>query len=90
MRVFSSKLINRDRFMSKIVIWGHWIVGLLAAAITATSIYGIIGNATSMEKSLVDITRALRIDDDTSLPSNDATAGHILIVKGNSDVSSQR
>jgi hypothetical protein len=49
-----------------------------------------VGPLSVLEKSLVDITRALRIDDDTSLPSNDATAGHILIVKGNSDVSSQR
>jgi hypothetical protein len=34
----------------KIVIWGHWIVGLLAAAIAATSIWGIIGNTVSMER----------------------------------------
>lgn len=32
----------------KVAIWGHWIVGLLAAAIAATSIGGIVGNAISM------------------------------------------
>ena len=36
--------------MSKTVIWGHWIVGLLAAAITAQSIWGIVGNAASTER----------------------------------------
>jgi hypothetical protein len=35
---------------SKIVTWGHWIVGLLAAAIAAASIWGIVGNAVSMER----------------------------------------
>ena len=33
----------------KIVTWGRWIVGLLAAAITATSIWGIVGNTVSMK-----------------------------------------
>jgi hypothetical protein len=33
----------------KAVIWGHWIVGLLAAAITVASIWGIVGNTVSME-----------------------------------------
>jgi hypothetical protein len=34
----------------KVVIWGHWIVGLLAAAITVASIWGIVGNTVSMER----------------------------------------
>jgi hypothetical protein len=34
----------------KVAIWGHWIVGLLAAAIAATCIWGIIGNTVSMDR----------------------------------------
>ncbi len=33
----------------KVVVWGHWIVGLLAAAITVANIWGIVGNTVSME-----------------------------------------
>jgi len=36
--------------VSKIVIWGHWIVGLLAAALAAQSIWGIVGNTISMDR----------------------------------------
>jgi hypothetical protein len=35
--------------MRKIAIWGHWIVGLIAAAIAAESIGGIAGNMLSMQ-----------------------------------------
>ena len=34
----------------KVAIWGHWIVGLLAAAIAGTSIWGIVGNTVSMDR----------------------------------------
>jgi hypothetical protein len=34
----------------KVVVWGHWIVGLLAAAITVANIWGIVGNTVSMER----------------------------------------
>jgi hypothetical protein len=34
----------------KVVVWGHWIVGLLAAATTVASIWGIVGNTVSMER----------------------------------------
>jgi hypothetical protein len=36
--------------VSKVVIWGHWIVGLLAAAIATQNIWGIVGNTVSMER----------------------------------------
>jgi len=34
----------------KVVTWGHWIVGLFAAALTFQSIWGIVGNTVSMER----------------------------------------
>jgi hypothetical protein len=36
--------------MTKLVNWGHWVVGLLAAAIAAADIWGIVGNTVSMDR----------------------------------------
>ena len=37
--------------MSKIVNWGHWVVGLLACAIAVESIWAIIHNTVAMGRS---------------------------------------
>jgi hypothetical protein len=48
--------------VSKIVIWGHWIVGLLAAALAAQSIWGIVGNTISMDRGARLGPQVLRAD----------------------------
>jgi len=48
--------------VSEIVIWGHWIVVLLAAAIAAESIWGIVGNMVSMERGARFGPRVLNAD----------------------------
>ena len=47
MPIVSSSAVSLNQGMAtknKIVIWGHWVVGLLAAAIAAQSLWAIVGN----------------------------------------------
>ena len=39
--------------MSKIVVWGHWVVGLLATAMAAEIVWGIIDSAVRTDKTAI-------------------------------------